>query len=308
MRLWVRRDELLRTIKDTRENRVYLPGVRLSSLIHATTSLEEALSRAGFIVCAIPSHGIREIFQKASRFISVESVVVSASKGIEEDSLLTCSGILMEILPSQQHHRITVLSGPSFAREVSRGLPTAVCVGCREMDVGGLVQRVFSTAHFRVYTNRDITGVEIGGALKNVIAIASGVSDGLGLGYNARAALITRGLAEISRLGVRMGADPLTFSGLSGLGDLLLTCTGELSRNRKVGLEVGRGRKLGEVIKDMVMVAEGVRTSRAVLKLARKYRVDMPITEEVNRILYEDKDPKRAVMELMTRRLKEETG
>ena len=304
--LWMRSPELARAIKEKRENPVYLPGIKLSQRIQTTVSLRDALEGANFIVMAIPSHGIREVFDEAKRHISDDVLIVSTSKGIEEGSCLTPRGILKELLPGIAGDRIAVLSGPSFAREVACGLPTAVCAASESLEVACLVQKVFSTSYFRVYTNTDVTGVELGGALKNIIALASGISDGLGLGNNARAALITRGLAEIARLGVKMGADPRTFSGLSGLGDLVLTCTGRLSRNHTVGFRIGKGERLHDIIKDMKMVAEGVRTSKAALKLATIHNVDMPITGEIHKVLYEDKPPREAVLELMTRELKGE--
>ncbi len=305
VRLWVRCASLCELIDTTGENPLYLEGIRLSQNILPTTSLEEALKDSSLVVCAVPSHGIRAIFKDASRYIGKEAIIVSASKGIEEGSHLTCSAILKECIQEELHQRVVVLSGPSFAKEVSRGLPTAVCVAGRT-DHAERIQKIFSTSSFRVYTSPDMTGVELGGALKNVVAIASGISDGLGLGNNARAALITRGLKEMVRLGIECGAEEKTFYGLSGMGDLVLTCTGELSRNRKVGLQIGRGKKLEEILSVMKMVAEGVRTSRSVRELARLKGVDMPITEQVYSILYDGKSPRVAVMELMTRRLKEE--
>ncbi len=305
VRLWVRNNSLCELIRTRRENPLYLKGVRLSSNILPTTSLKEALEDGSIVVCAVPSHGIRTLFREASRYIRKDAIVVSASKGIEEGTHLTCSAILKECMDRTMHERVAVLSGPSFAGEVSRGLPTAVCVAGRP-DYAEKIQQIFSTPSFRVYTNPDMTGVELGGALKNVVAIAAGISDGLGLGNNARAALITRGLKEMVRLGVACGAEEKTFYGLSGMGDLVLTCTGELSRNRKVGLEIGRGKTLEDVLSGMKMVAEGVKTTRSARELARIKGVDMPITEQVYNILYKGKPPKDAVMELMTRKLKEE--
>ncbi len=306
VRLWTRNPELSRLIEEGRENKPYLPGVRLPENLTATSSLADAVEGASMIVCAVPSHGIREVFKDIRSRISGEALVVSASKGIEQGTHLTCCGILEEVFPEGVHGNIAVLSGPTFAKEVSRGLPAAACAASRSGEVALRVQRIFSTPYFRVYTNPDRIGVELGGALKNVMALAAGASDGLGLGNNARAALITRGLAEMSRLGTKMGADPRTFYGLSGLGDLVLTCTGELSRNRRVGVEIGRGRSLGEILSEMRMVAEGVKTSLAVRELAAMHGIEVPITEEVCRVLYEGKSPERAVMELMTRELKGE--
>jgi glycerol-3-phosphate dehydrogenase (NAD(P)+) len=304
VRLWARSAELSKTINEKRENGTYLPGVRLSENIEATSSLEEALGGSSLVVCAVPSHGIRKVFEEAKKHLTEACLIVSASKGIEEGTRLPASGILIDVLGNKTD--IVVLSGPTFAREVSAGLPACVCAASRSDEASGLVQNVFSTAAFRVYTNSDVTGVELGGALKNTIALASGISDGLGLGYNARAALITRGLAEISRLGVKLGARAETFSGLSGLGDLVLTCTGELSRNRTVGLAIGKGQALEDIVGSMKMVAEGVRTTKGVRELSKHHGVEMPITGEVYRVLYEKRSPKEAVMELMMRELKGE--
>lgn len=305
--LWVREEELYQIILKTRENAFFLPGIKLAhNNITSTNSIEEAVKNRAIILCVIPSHGVRDIFAQASKFLSKDAIIVNASKGIEQETLLTVSQILRQSLPKSFHKNLSVLSGPTFAKEVSRKLPTAICVAANKKAVAEKVQQVFNTNYFRVYTNSDMTGVEISGALKNVIAIAAGISDGLSLGMNARAALITRGLAEISRLGISMGADAATFAGLSGLGDLVLTCTGELSRNRSVGMMIGKGRKLNDILSEMKMVAEGVKTAKAAYELAKKYGVEMPITEQVYRVLYEDKSPKDAVMDLMTRRLKGE--
>ncbi|HHL40641.1 MAG TPA: NAD(P)-dependent glycerol-3-phosphate dehydrogenase [Deltaproteobacteria bacterium] len=302
--LWVREAELLETMEKTGENEIFLPGVKISENVLPTGSLEVAC-RAPLIVCAVPTHGAREVFKEAARFISdPETVIVSASKGIEEETGMRVSEIMADMLPPVR--AVVVLSGPSFAREVAMGKPTALCAASANTEAALLVQKTFSTDCFRVYTNSDVTGVELGGALKNIIAIASGICGGLGLGPNARAALITRGLAEMTRLGTALGARAETFSGLSGLGDLVLTCTDEMSRNYTVGLRVGRGEKLWTIMSEMKMVAEGVRTSRAVKTLAERHGVEMPITGEVCSVLYEDKDPRKAVMELMTRRLRRE--
>jgi glycerol-3-phosphate dehydrogenase (NAD(P)+) len=302
--LWARSEELKRHIDESGENTPYLPGITLSKNISTTNSLEDALKKSVVVVCAVPSHGIRKIFDKAAPYIPEGAHIVSVSKGLEEGTRLTPSGILKEVVNGKRD--IVVLSGPTFAKEVSIGLPACICAASPSDEASTLVQKVFSTPYFRVYTNPDVIGVELGGALKNVVALASGISDGLGLGYNARAALITRGLVEISRLGVKMGAREETFSGLSGLGDLVLTCTGELSRNRSVGLAIGRGQAIEDILKAMRMVAEGVKTSRAVRELSGLHGVEMPITEEVTKVLYEDRSPKEAVMGLMTRELKGE--
>lgn len=304
--LWARSPELCAQISGLKENPLYLPGIKLPGSLLPTPSLKEALEGVTLIVCAIPSHGIRAVFTEARAFVPKGSIIVSASKGIEEGTHLTACGILRDTLKGVPIKDVVALSGPSFAKEVGMKLPAAVCAASPSIEAATAVQKAFSAPHFRVYTNTDITGVELGGALKNVIAIASGISDGLSLGNNARAALITRGLAEISRLGIKMGANPLTFAGLSGLGDLVLTCTAPLSRNYSVGVEIGKGRSLEEITKGMRMVAEGVRTSKAVLSLSKIQGIDMPITEAVCNVLYEGKSPRETVYELMMRQLKGE--
>ncbi len=304
--LWVREADLYQIIKRTRENTFFLPGIKLAQNIMPTNSVKEAVQDRAVIVCVVPSHGVRDVFIETVDILSKDAIVVSASKGLEQETLLTVSQVLKQTLPKVIHKNLSVLSGPTFAKEVSRKLPTAICVASNKKAAAEKVQQLFNTNSFRVYTNDDMIGVELGGILKNVIAIAAGISDGLGLGMNARAALITRGLAEISRLGVSMGADAATFAGLSGLGDLVLTCTGELSRNRSVGIMIGKGKKLPDILSEMKMVAEGVKTAEAAYGLAKKHGVEMPITEQVYRVLYENKSPKDAVMDLMTRRLKEE--
>jgi len=309
VRLWAREAEVCASIAGERENALYLPGVKLPENLIATQSLEEALCGGGgarMVVSVVPSHGLRAVFAEAAPFVSDNAVLVSATKGIEQSTLLTASGVLKEVLSGVEGLEIAVLSGPSFAKEVSRGLPTALCAGSSSAEAASAVQQAFSAPYFRVYTNTDAVGVELGGALKNVMAIASGISDGLELGNNARAALITRGLAEMSRLGVALGAREQTFYGLSGLGDLVLTCTGALSRNYTVGLEVGRGRAAEEVTGSTRTVAEGVRTAMAARELGRRAGVQMPITGEICDVLDGKTAPRDAVLELMTRELKEE--
>ncbi|MEK6531922.1 MAG: NAD(P)H-dependent glycerol-3-phosphate dehydrogenase [Deltaproteobacteria bacterium] len=307
VRLWVREPELCAIMRQERENRLFLPGVKLPDNLIASDSLEDALSGgAAIIVCVVPSFAIRAVFSEARAFIKGAPVIVSATKGIEEDSLLLSSEVLSQALKGIGCEGMAILSGPSFAKEVSRRLPAAVSAAAATESVAKKVQEAFSTPHFRVYTNADATGVELGGALKNVIAIASGISDGLGLGCNARAALITRGLAEISRLGVKMGANPLTFSGLSGLGDLVLTCTAGQSRNYSLGYGMGKGAVLSELLSVMKEVAEGVKTARAAHALSIRHSVSMPITDAVYDALYAGKSPKQAVLELMTRDLRAE--
>lgn len=300
--IWAREPEVVEEINREGTNRQFLPDVILPESLRATNSLEEALWRARYVLCVVPSQFVRTVFSEVARYIDKEAVVVSLSKGIEKGTLMTVSQVLKELIDNP----VGVLSGPSFAKEVAKGLPTAVTLAVEDPSLGLLLQEVFNTASFRVYTHDDIIGVELGGALKNVIAIAAGIADGLGLGYNARAGLITRGLAEIVRLGVAMGADPRTFSGLSGIGDLVLTCTGPLSRNYTVGYKLGQGKKLREILSEMKEVAEGVETTQSARDLAARYSVEMPIVEEVYRVLYEERSPQEALQSLMSRALKEE--
>jgi glycerol-3-phosphate dehydrogenase (NAD(P)+) len=304
--LWVREEEVLRQIRDNRTNEVFLPGFRLSHRLRPVHSFKEALSGKQVALLAIPSHVFREVLAAIRPFLHPDISMVIATKGIENRTLMIMSQVAGELLDERYMAHLACLTGPSFAREVAQGYPTAVTVACRDMGHAGRLQRLFSTDFFRVYTAEDVIGAQLGGALKNVIAIAAGASDGLKFGENARAALITRGLAEMTRLGVAMGSHPHTFAGLAGLGDLVLTCTGDLSRNRTVGLKVGMGMDLEEVTRSMRMVAEGVKTARSAYELSVKMGVVMPITREVYRILYEGKNPKDAVRELMLRDLKAE--
>ena len=304
--LWVYEDDLIQPIATKRENPLYLPGVKLSEKISPTGSLEEVCRHKDLLINATPSQTVRQMMQSIHSYLSPQVKLVSASKGIENNTLLTMSGVLKEVLPINEKEQLAVLSGPSFAVEVSHENPTAVTIASKNKALAKQLQRVFSTAYFRAYANSDVLGVELGGALKNVIAIATGISDGLGFGYNTRAALITRGLAEISRLALKMGAKALTLSGLAGLGDLILTCTGELSRNRSVGMKLGEGMELAQILKNMRMVAEGVQTTQSAYDLSKKMGVSMPITEQVHSILYRNKNPMEAVTELMTRDLKVE--
>ncbi|MGD1076315.1 MAG: NAD(P)H-dependent glycerol-3-phosphate dehydrogenase [Thermodesulfovibrionales bacterium] len=297
--LWVYEKDLCAEMRSTRINSVYLPGFSLPDAVTITDDLGEALDKARYILTVVPTQYTRAIIQQALPCIHPGAVIVNASKGIERKTLLTVSSILREITS----HKVAVLSGPSFAQEVIRKLPTAVTLSCTDVSVSLLLQEIFNTHYFRVYTHSDILGVELGGALKNVIAIASGIGDGLELGFNARAALITRGLAEIKRLGVSMAAKEHTFSGLSGLGDLLLTCTGPLSRNYTVGKKLGQGMKLTDILSQTRSVAEGIATAESAFELSRKYAVQMPIVEQVYAVLYKDKDPGLAVSDLMNRTL-----
>lgn len=304
--LWVFEADLCKIIRETHENTIYLPGFHLNERITPHEDLAQVVRGHSLLVMVVPSHVYRHVALQMIPFLEDGVRLVSATKGIENDTLLTMSGIWKDILPPDTHVNLLCISGPSFAREVIKRIPTAITVAGDRMDIAQEVQQDFSTPYFRVYTSLDRIGVELAGALKNVIALAAGACDGLGFGHNTRAALITRGLAEITRLGVRMGAHPLTFSGLSGIGDLLLTCTGDLSRNRTVGMQLGQGRKLSDILSEMRMVAEGVKTARSVHALAQRMDVDMPICEQIYRVLYEDKDPVEAVRDLMDRDLKHE--
>ncbi len=306
--LWAHSPQVSRTIAEKRENATYLPGFELPAALRPTSDLREAVAGKEVLLSVSPSHVVREVMTSVMAHVTGRPYVVSASKGVEESSLLTMAGVLEQVVGARHSERICALSGPSFAREVAAHIPTAVTVGARTQGVSADVQRIFTASYFRVYSSEDLVGVEIGGAVKNIIAVAAGVSDGLGFGSNTRAALITRGLAETGRLALKMGADPMTLSGLSGLGDLVLTCTGDLSRNRNVGLRLGRGERLDAILADMKMVAEGVKNTRSVRALASKLGVEMPITEQMYSMLYEEKPPRQVVTDLMGRELKAEFG
>ena len=301
VRLWARRDELAREITALGENRPYLPGHKLPATLHATSKLDQALSGAEAVYFVVPSHGLREIASQAALLLPPHGPLVSATKGIENESLLLMTQVLEEVLPPSVHARLCAVGGPSFAKEVAANMPAALCMASRNQEMAQLAQEQLAGDRMRVYTTEDVIGVEVGGALKNVIAIAAGAADGLGFGHNARAGLITRGLAEMARLATHLGANPLTLAGLAGLGDLVLTCTGDLSRNRSVGMELARGRSLDAVLGNMQMVAEGVRTAKRAYTLAQREGVDMPITTEVYRSLYEGKSPLDAVQSLLGR-------
>ena len=305
--LWARSADFAAALVQASENAVYLPGVAFPGTLTPTGSLEDACAGTDMAVFVCPSSGIRGLAETVRPLLREHALIVSAAKGVEQETRLTMSAVLEQVLGDDRGGRIAVLSGPSFAREVGVGMPTAVTAAAPDVSVAEEVQRVFTGQTFRVYTSTDVVGVEVGGAVKNVIAVAAGVSDGLGFGHNSRAALITRGLAEITRLAVRLGADRQTLSGLSGLGDLVLTCTGDLSRNRTVGLRLGRGERLEEIVASMKEVAEGVRNTRSVRDLARSVAVEMPITEQIYELLYEAKPPRQVVIDLMTRGLKRET-
>jgi glycerol-3-phosphate dehydrogenase (NAD(P)+) len=304
--LWVRETDVRRQIREERVNGLFLPGVRLNARLNPVGTFEEALSGKELALLAMPSHVFREVLTRMKPSLAPGVDLIAATKGIENETLMIMSQVVESVLPEQFSRRFACLAGPSFAVEVAKRYPTAVTIGCGDQDHAERLQRLFSQESFRVYVSHDLIGVQLGGALKNVIAIAAGASDGLGFGHNARAALITRGLAEITRLGVAMGATPLTFAGLAGMGDLVLTCTGDLSRNRSVGLQIGKGKRLDEITAGMSMVAEGIKTSRSAYALSRKVGVDMPIIQQVYAILWEEKDPRAAVRDLMTRELRVE--
>lgn len=307
--LWGHDNDHVAALEQDRENKKYLPGFSFQPALEIEADLKEAATGADVVVMVVPSHGYRAVFKKLIPYLKTGASIVSAVKGIENSSLMTMTQVMRDSLGSAltaKNLTLSVLSGPSFAKEVAQGLPTLVTIGCDELEKAQFLQNVFVTERFRVYAAQDMIGLEVSAALKNIVAIAAGISDGLGYGLNSRAALITRGLAEITRMGVAMGADPVTFSGLSGLGDLVLTCTGDLSRNRTVGLKLGEGKKLPLILDEMEMVAEGVKTTKSVHDLASRMEVEMPILEQVYQILYKEKDCRRAVTDLLTRELKVE--
>jgi glycerol-3-phosphate dehydrogenase (NAD(P)+) len=304
VRLWAYEKEVVESISTRHTNDLFLAGCPIPETVTASSSLEKVLGGAEIVVSVMPSHHTRRVFQQLKPYVRPEMLFVSATKGIENDSLLRMSEVICQVLAEGNGFapRLGTLSGPSFAKEVAKGDPTVITFGTKDTELAAIVQREFSDATFRVYSNDDTVGVELGGALKNIIAIAAGVVDGLGFGYNTAAALITRGLSEITRLAMACGGRRETMAGLAGLGDLVLTCTGGLSRNRSVGVELGKGRKLEDVIAGMHgMVAEGVLTTNAAVGLARKMQVEMPITEQMHAILQQGKSPKAAIHELMTR-------
>lgn len=301
VRLWGHKQEQIQEINDFHTNKKYLPEIILQDTIKGFSSLEDALDGIEIMVLAVPTKAIREVLGKIRTFQKKPLIIVHVSKGIEPDTLMRISEMIEEEMPEELIKSVVVLSGPSHAEEVSKRQPTTVTVSSKQMEVAEQIQDLFINQHFRVYTNPDIVGVEIGGALKNIIALAAGISDGLGYGDNAKAALMTRGLAEISRLGIKMGANPLTFSGLAGIGDLIVTCTSVHSRNWRAGNLLGKGNNLQEVLDNMGMVVEGVRTTKAAWQLAEKYDVRMPITHALYDLLFNHIDPKSAVDALMGR-------
>jgi glycerol-3-phosphate dehydrogenase (NAD(P)+) len=306
VRLWGFEPEVVQSIRERQENELYMPGVRIPPSVAATGALAEALEGAEIVLTVMPSHVCRGLFERMLPHLGPDMVFVSATKGIENESLMRMSEVIRDVVRRRFDPHLSVLSGPSFALEVARGDPTAVVVASPDRHDANLVQREFSSTTLRLYSSSDVTGVELGGAVKNVIAIAAGVINGLGLGHNPTAALLTRGLAEMTRLACACGARRETLAGLAGMGDLALTCTGDLSRNRMVGMELGRGAKLADIVASMRTVAEGVKTTKATVRLAQKHLVEVPITNQVNRILEGEISPREAIRELMERSLKEE--
>ncbi len=304
--LWGRDAALVESLNATHQNAKYLPGLDLSPKVVGSTDLEASAHSAELVIVATPSQATRDLLGHTQNLFPLHVPIVTVAKGIETGTLCTMTEVLEQCLPESYHAHIAVLSGPSFAREMVKRLPTVVTVASKFEATARAAQAMFASDVFRAYSSNDVVGVQVGGALKNVIAIAAGMSDGLGLGHNSRAAIITRGLAEISRIAVRMGGNPLTLSGLAGMGDLVLTCTGELSRNRTVGMELGRGRSIDDILKDMKQVAEGVKTAQSARDLSQKLGVELPICDQVYKIIYEGKSPKAAVTELMVRTPKSE--
>lgn len=306
VRLWAYEQEVVESIRVRHENELFMPGVRLPPSLRCTQNLDEALSGAEIVLTVMPSHVCRVLYEQMLTYLRADMIFVSATKGLETERLMRMSEIIQTVVGQRFSPRLAVLSGPSFAREVVRGDPTAVVIASQDSVTAREIQKEFSSKTLRLYTSTDVVGMEIGGAVKNVIAIAAGVVEGLGLGHNPTAALITRGLAEMTRLACACGARRETLAGLAGMGDLVLTCTGALSRNRTVGVELGKGRKLDDIIGSKRMVAEGVKTTYATVALARKHDVEMPITQQVRRLLQGDVSPPDAIRELMERSLKEE--
>ncbi|HWZ97525.1 MAG TPA: NAD(P)H-dependent glycerol-3-phosphate dehydrogenase [Candidatus Dormibacteraeota bacterium] len=303
--LWVHDRELARTIQEKRENAAYLPGQAIPPSVSVGSEMV-ALERTEIVIGAMPSAHARKVYSAALPFLREETVIVSATKGLEPTTHARMTEMIKQTTSAQFVPKIAVLSGPSFAQEAARGEPTAVVLACEDEGIAKTLQEKFNGPAFRLYTNRDVLGVELAAAMKNVIAIAAGACQGLGLGANTLAALITRGLAEMTRLAVALGGKQETLSGLAGLGDLVLTCTGSLSRNRHVGLELGKGRALADIVGEMKMIAEGVGTTAALLALSRENKIDLPITEQVNAILHEGKTPAAAIREIMERPPKRE--
>ncbi len=302
---FVRNAKLLKTIKQTRENNIYLPNVKLSENIHFTNSLKETLDSSNVILLSVPVAFLRSVLDMIKPYVNNSHIFINSGKGIENETLETPKNIVNDVLKVDRF-RFASISGPNFAKEIAEELPAATVVASENSELAKKISQLFNTRYLRVYTSEDVIGVEIAGALKNVIAIASGISDGLGFGNNARASLITRGLAEIRRIGMKLGARSETFMGLAGIGDLVLTCTGNLSRNRQVGMRLSKKEKIDDILNSMVMVPEGVKTAKSVFHLSRKVGVDMPLSDEIYKIIYEKKDVYQAFVDLMKRPLKSE--
>jgi glycerol-3-phosphate dehydrogenase (NAD(P)+) len=305
--VWTYKPDQAELMRESRQNPAFLPEITLPDNLVVTADIEQACTDRELIVAAVPAQFLRSVVQKIAALDLAKTIVCNVAKGIENESLMTMSEVLLDVLHSERRSNIVTLSGPSHAEEVSRKIPTAVVAASYKLATAKTVQAAFMRPYFRVYVNEDIRGVELGGAIKNVIAIAAGISDGTRFGDNTKAAIMTRGVYEITRLGVKMGAQPRTFAGLSGIGDLIVTCMSRHSRNRHVGEQIGRGRPLKDILGEMVMVAEGVDSAKSVLDLSQKHRVEMPIVRAVNQMLFEGKDPHVATDELMTRDAKQES-
>jgi glycerol-3-phosphate dehydrogenase (NAD(P)+) len=304
--LWSYTHEQAELMRKKHENPEFLPGIPLPPNLKISTDLAGSSEHRDMIVSAVPAQYLRSVIEKIAHLDLSQTVICNVAKGIENSTLMTMSEVLLDVLQHERKENLAILSGPSHAEEVSRQVPTAIVAASFKSKTSKIVQDVFTTSYFRVYVNDDIRGVELGGSLKNVIAIAAGISDGAGFGDNTKAAIMTRGIYEITRLGVKLGAQPRTFAGLSGVGDLIVTCMSHHSRNRYLGEQVGRGRSLDDVLKEMVMVAEGVATARSVRELEKKYDIELPIMTEVHQVLFENKDPQQATFDLMTRHSKGE--
>jgi glycerol-3-phosphate dehydrogenase (NAD(P)+) len=304
--IWAHEAEVVESMRTRRVNDVFLPDFEVPAGIAPTGNLAEAVAGADIVLGVMPSTHARQLYSQIAKHAPAGTAFVSATKGLEPETLLRMSEVIRQVVPAEGTPRIAVLSGPSFAREVARGDPTAIVIASEDAQLASEIQEEFSGPTLRLYSNSDVAGVELGGAVKNVIAIAAGVTEGLGFGHNTLAALITRGLAEMSRLAIALGGRPETMAGLAGMGDLVLTCTGALSRNRGVGVELGRGRKLDDIVSSTRMVAEGVSTTAVTRMLARRLGIEMPITEQMHAVLYEGRSPREAIRELMERRLKGE--
>lgn len=302
--LWDRKRDLINEINSIKENRRYLPGIKIPDSLWGEENIKKAVNNADVIIMAIPSHAVRSICEDLADVIKKNQYIISLTKGIEQGTYKRMSEIIEEFFPNNP---VGVISGPSHAEEISKNIPTTVISSSKHIETAEYIQDLFITPEFRVYTNLDITGVELGGAVKNIIALAAGISDGLEYGDNTKAALMTRGIAEIARLGVALGARPLTFAGLSGIGDLIVTCTSIHSRNRRAGILIGKGMTVEEALKEVNMVVEGVITTKSVYELSKKINIEMPITNELYKILYENKPPKDAVLNLMLRDKRHET-